>query len=57
MDHHYSGGSAWSASVKGGPPAGSRGRAAGGGQGVKPPEVESFLYNLYKVAKRYQGFK
>jgi len=26
------------------PPAGSRGRASGGGQWVKPPEAESFLY-------------
>ena len=50
--------SARSASLNGGlgaePPAGSRGRALGGGgvRGAKPPEAESFLYILHKkVAK------
>jgi len=39
--------STWSVSLNGGlgsePPAGSRSRAPGGGQGPKPPEAESFL--------------
>jgi len=48
--------SARSASLNGGlgePPAGSRGRAPGGGvKGRSPPEAESFLYIfIQKVAK------